>query len=292
MIGKTEGLLGIGKKGFFLSVATFMIVMFALLFSQQFLHKSQGFESSFSERFALQKAAFVSDNASSQAAGLLGARVGFEGSDSASIVKISSDIPCGATASGLSGLKGFAEGEVSSLNNAQLSIDFSNLSSGKQELLFSNGLQMDCNNSSGNSLEFYSTNDSSMPLVFDLNIESTGSLNDVEAWQWQPSGGLEVRIHYRDSTITYLGSGKIDSSIENSFSFNYAGGSLKITAGAFNGHSKALRVEIDNDANVSAEIVSRISLPEQEKPIASYNASLTFRQAGVEKTSSIEPLQD
>lgn len=292
MFGNNEGLRGIGKKGFFLSVSIFMIVMFALLFSQQFLHKSQGFENSFSERFALQKAAFVSDNVSSQAAALLGAKVGFEDSPASSIVRVSSGIPCGASASGLSGFKSFVENEVSQLNNSQLSIDFSRLSEGKQELLFSNGLQMDCNNSSGNSLEFYSTNDSSMPLVFDLNIEGTGSLNDVAAWQWQPSGDLEVRIHYKDSTITYIGSGKIDASIENSFRFNYSGGSLKITAGSFNGHSKALKIEIDNDANVSAAIVSRISLPQQEKPVASYDASTSFKQAGVEKTSSIEPLQD
>jgi len=275
------------SKAFVLSISVFMIVMFALLYSQQFLHKSQGLESSFSKSFALQKAAFVSDNVSSQAAALFGERTGFENSADSSIIILSSSLPCGATPAELSHFKNFAEGEFSSLNNASLSIDFSEASAGVLETDFSNGLKAVCSNSESNSFEVFSTNDSSMPLVFDLNIESSGSLDDVNAWQWQPSGDLEVRIHYKDSAITVIGSGRIDSSIANSYSFNYAGGSLTITAGKVNGNSKALLLSIDNGVQSSASITSRTYLPLQEKPSVFYNAGFSFRQAGVEKTARI-----
>jgi hypothetical protein len=278
------------NNGFVLAVSVFLIVFFALLFSLAFVKHSQGIEGIFQQGFALEKAGFVSDNVFSQAALLLGTGVKVESNASSTVVSLSDSLPSGISQQRLSGFKSFVEGKFAALNNAQISLDLSGISDGKAELLFSNGLRHDLDYSSGSEvIEVFSDSVQGQFSRIDLNINSNASMIDFNAWQWQPSGDLEVKLNYKDSAVTIKAEGKIDSSVLNSYSFNYSNGTLHVEAGNINGR-KALRAWQDSMPEARAKITASVFLPLQESLNYYYNADLNYSQLNAKYNAKLRPL--
>lgn len=281
------------SPGFVLTISVFVIVLFALLFTQEFVQKSQNFSLVFSRGFPMQKALFVSDNVGFEAAKLLQSRINVENSQSSTVVKIYGSMPSGISVQNLSGFKSFVENDFSSLNNADLSVDLAGVSDGESEVLFSNGLQYDFDYSfKDGRADFYSASPSVEISRIDLNLESSNALVDVNAWQWKPSGNLQVSLYYKDSQITVKASGKLDSNVLNTYSFNYEGGSLIVIAGSIEGKGRALRIEKDSDLNDSVNFSISSSFPLQDGLSYYYNAGLSFKQLGADVEAKIRPLSD
>ena len=217
------------SKGFVLAISTFLIVFFALLFTQQFLQKSQNIEGVFSENLALQKSSFVAGNVLFEAASLLNTKVRVSNEGVLTAIAFSDALPSNVNSQAILDFKSFAESDFARQNNASIFLDVSGISDGKAEIVFSNGLQHDFDYSEGDGrIDFFSASPQVKVSRIDLNIASLDAIVDFNAWQWNPSGDLEVSIYYKDSAVTVKAAGRLDSSVLNSYYFNYLGGSLRI----------------------------------------------------------------
>ena len=277
------------EKGFVLTISVLMIVLFAFLFSQAFSQSSFRQDAVFSQSSSLEKSAFLADNVSFEAAGFLGARV-FSESDSSNTVIHISDFFSQPLRSRLVELKEFAENDFAKANNAGISLDVSGLSDGTAELYFENLAEYGFTYGELEIVDFYSIQPSAEFSRIDLNIQSAGALSDVNAWQWNPEGNLELNLYYKDSAVTVKTSGRLDSSAENLYVFNYAGGSLRVSAGSFDGRENALRIEKDSGVDDLIPFSLSAFYPLQESLEYYYNGEASVEQLSSQKTSRLVPL--
>jgi len=281
------------RRGFLLTVSVLLIVIFALFFSQQFLQKSEGLSKAGSQVKGLERTAYSAELLSLEAAKIIGTRASItSGSESGTAeVTVSDSFPCGKNIQKLSEFRQIAEGDFAGLTNSEISADFSRLLDGKSELIFSNGLYFECSYApSGQHAEIYSVNDASVPERIEITMDSNGSMNDVNAWQWDPSGDLEVSIDYTDSTIAVRASGRIDSSEQSVYSFNYSGGSIRIIAGEIGGRKGSVKIEKDNGLELDSSLSIKAILPSEGLFESHFDSEITVKQLGFEKTSRLRPL--
>ena len=277
------------EKGFVLTISVLMIVLFAFLFSQAFSQSSFRQDAVFSQSSSLEKSAFLADNVSFEAAGFLGTRVFSESDSSNSIIHIS-DSFSRPLRSKLAELKDFAENDFAKANNASVSLDVSGLSDGTAELYFENLAEYDFSYEEPERVDFYSIQPSAEFSRIDLNIQSAGALSDVNAWQWNPEGDLELNLYYKDSAVTVKTSGRLDSSVENLYVFNYAAGSLRVSVGSFGGKENALRIEKDSGVDDLIPFSLSAFYPLQESLEYYYNGEASVEQLSSQKTSRLVPL--
>jgi len=281
------------SRGFVLAISVFLIVFFALLFTQEFLQKSQSIEGVFSENLELQKSSFVVGNVLFEAASLLNTKVRASDEGVLTAIAFSDALPSNVSSQAILDFKSFAESDFARQNNCSIFLDVARISDGKAELVFSNGLQHDFDYSEGDGrIDFFSASPQVKVSRIDLNIASLDSIVDFNAWQWNPLGNLQVNIYYKDSAVTVKAAGRLDSSVLNSYYFNYSRGSLRVFAGLVNGKSSALRIEQDSDVNNATQVRFTAFIPLQKDLNYYYDSSLKYEQLGSVYGTKLAPLKD
>ncbi|HZX34427.1 MAG TPA: hypothetical protein VFF09_03530 [archaeon] len=274
------------NKGFVLSFSTFLIVSFLLLFAFYYAGKVQRSDSMVSASFGTEKAGFVADDIDADFNRLLGTRVSVSRSAALSAIFIKDRMPPDINKSKIQAYDSFAENVYAGQQNASISLATENLSDGRTELLFSNGLEYDYNYGSSNIIRLYAPNSDSNALSFDINVNINASSTSFSAWAWQDAtGDLNVNLNFVDQNVSneVHHSGKVDSSIENVFTWNYSGGGAFILrVGNIGGNLRALQAE-ESFADSSAAHLSVKSVvpfvPENFRWF--YNADMNYSQGSV-----------
>lgn len=279
------------RKGFLLTVSVLLIVVFSVLLAQQFAGKTQSLAKAGLEMQPLERASYTAELLSFEAAKIAGTSASVIQSEDSTVLEISGSFPCGKSLQELANFRQIIEGSFAESQNLEVSADFSSILDGKSEISFSNGLNFECSyEEPSQGIEVYSVNESSIPSKISIIMDSNASLNDVNAWQWNPSGDLEVEIDYTDSSMTVKASGKISSEGQSVYSFNYPEGSMRIIAGTVDGRKGALRIEKDSGLSFESGLLLKAFLPPQGSFTGSFGPEIKVQSNGIEKSSALRPL--
>ncbi|MFH1255981.1 MAG: hypothetical protein V1494_01680 [Candidatus Diapherotrites archaeon] len=281
-----------GKKGFVLTLSAILLLSSVLLFSQFYLNKTALQNSEILEGFHSSKAAFLLDDISSDFNKLLGASVDINRGSSSLRISVKDRLSGDYNKMNVLSLQSFLQKGYAEKQAASISLDLNRLVDGQTELVFSNGIHYDFSYDQ-NFFLFHKPSSSTNATAYDLNVSVNAFSDYYIPWAWNPSGDLSVSFRYSDqnslSSINY--SGKVDSSIQNNFTFHYNDGTqLVVSVGAIGSSLKALRLSKTFSANSSRATYSfNAFLPaDNRKPFyAFYDADLNYSQLDVNSFSKI-----
>ncbi|MFH1390955.1 MAG: hypothetical protein ABIH20_01450 [Candidatus Diapherotrites archaeon] len=276
------------NKGFIISFSTFLVAGFLVLFSIFYVGLVEKQEISILETFSVEKAGFVADDIDYDINTILGTYIDVNRGSSLTTIKILEKLPADTNKLQLIDYSSFVDVNYSGQQNASIELHLDNLIDGKTELVFSNDLQYDYGYSGDSNVLFYKPSSDTQVLTYDINININDSSLIVTPWTWQDiTGDINVNLNFVDQNasneVHY--SGKLDSSIENTYNWNYSGiaeDSFYIKIGAFGGNSKALQLTEsigDSSSQAQVSIISTINSPVSLKWY--YDADLNYSQGDV-----------
>ena len=276
------------KKGFVISLSTILIFSIVLLFAVFYESLVQRNNSFVLESFETQKAGFAADDIASDLNRLLGTGIRASHDKNALQLSFSDSLPAKISKTELGNLENFIDSNFARQINSNIDVNFDMLLDGNTEIIFSNGLRYDYNYGTVNSVMFYAPYKDTNAARYDINITVNAASIDSSAWAWNSNGDINVNLSFTDqnSGLSVAYSGKLDSSIENTYQWNYSavsGDSFYIKIGELGEHEKALRIiEAITNSDARAEINVNAVLPLPSHEIEwHYNADYNYSQNDV-----------
>jgi len=275
-------------KGFVISFSTVLLASFLVFFAIFYSGLVAQQETSLVSTFAIEKAGFVGDDIDYDVNTILGTHVDANRGSSLTTIKILDKLPADTNKLQLVDYNAFVDANYSSQQNANIEIDVSSLVDGKTELLFSNSLQYDYSYSSDPTIDFYKPSADTEVLTYDINININDSSIVVTPWTWQDiTGDINVNLNFVDENVLneVHYSGKLDSTIENTYQWGYsgaAGDDFSIKIGSISGNSKALQlIESIDDPSSQAGVTVQATISSPSSLKWYYNGDLNYTQGDV-----------
>ncbi|PIN85561.1 MAG: hypothetical protein COV47_01485 [Candidatus Diapherotrites archaeon CG11_big_fil_rev_8_21_14_0_20_37_9] len=283
------------KRGFIFSIST-LIITATILASAMFVYNLNAVdEAHIGENFSIEKAGFVAEDVISDINAILGTSVDVNRGEQFTRFSFRTKIPADINNNELNNYAAFAVGNYASAQNADINVGVSNLTDGISELVFSNGMQYDYNYITDSTVQVYMPNGDTGFVAIDINVYISGSSVGANAWTWQDAtGDINVNLYFTDlnasNTVTY--SGKLDSSIENTYSWDYnatTGESFYITIGAIGNDTNAIRLinSINAPGVIASADIGATSVSGSAELSWWYDGNVSYSQKGMEISKSI-----
>ncbi len=283
------------KQGIVLSLSTILILVVLVWFSIFYSNKVQRQEENIIKSFEIEKAGFIADDLINDLNYLLGTSIDANQGENYTKIHFNDLLPSQTNKLELIDWNNFIDENYSKQQNTTIDLNLNNLVDGKTELIFTNGLQYDYNYMDSNSILFYKPNSNTNVITYDINVYINDFSVMKNEWNWNPSGDINVNLNFVDlnseSTVNY--SGKLDSSIENTYSWNYSSNPndfFSIKVGLIEGNSRAIQlIESINEPNSFAIISINALIPTPSTELKwFYNADLNYSQGDVNLNKKFE----
>ncbi|MFH1586716.1 MAG: hypothetical protein ABID38_02575 [Candidatus Diapherotrites archaeon] len=282
------------NRGFILAISTVLIALFLLSFSAIYLENSNERNSTISASFSPLKAGFIVDDIENDFNWLLGTEIDINQGAHLTSIYIYDKIPSDQNKYRVIDYADFIETGYAGKQNAAIDLNVDSAADGRSELEFWNGLEYDYGYEGSNQIDFFVSGEDTNALTYDIYVLVNKSSAYSVPWAWDSGGDVNVNLNYVDlnATATVSYSGKLDSSIANSYEFDYSlsgGDTFTIAIGSIAGNSRALRFsENFSVSDARAEIRVRMDQPSiQRRAFAEYPVDLNYSQLDVNYSSRI-----
>ncbi|MCK4884160.1 MAG: hypothetical protein KAS30_04775, partial [Candidatus Diapherotrites archaeon] len=217
------------KKGIVFTFSILLIASILVIFTSFYANSVAKDESNVLLGFAIEKTGFVGDDIDWDVNAILGTHADVN-RGSVTTFHFEDSFPGNVNKLKLQEYGDFVDSNYSGLQNANLTLNLGNLTDGKAEMIFSNGLQYDYDYSA-EEITIYKPSADSEVITYDINVNINAASTATVPWIWQDvTGDINVNLNFADENVSNAVqySGKLDSSIENTYQWDYLGGRFYI----------------------------------------------------------------
>jgi len=281
------------KKGFVLSISTFMIIIFLVSVTSYYQEKNSRNENSIAKINEFEKAILLNDDISTDLNKILGVSIDLNSGETQTAIKYKTKLPTQKNISReLLNLQKFYDANYSLKQNALFATDFNKIADGKTELTIGETrIDYDYDN---NKISFVSPGQSTKANQVDINVNIDASSTSKIPWDWNASGEITVNLIYQDqnalNNVNDFGKLSAYQLQEYVFSFSATpGDEFKIAIGNIDSNYGSLEFSeniIATDA--VAKISTNFTTQNSGNIIAYYDADLNYILGNVIVNKKIE----
>lgn len=285
------------SKGFILSLSTLLFMSVLLYFTFFYVSSIQDNQGNILNTNKLSKANLVRDDILSDINRILGKTITGDRNSTHGLIQIFDKFPLDHNQQFLRNLERFVEGNYANKQNMDIILNVARLVDARQEIIFKSGLRYTYtpDTSDGNNIiDFFVSNRDTNFTSIDINLTVKGRYYDYNAWDYNSSGTINMRINYKDydSNHTFTSEGKLLKTVRNQFLIRFSNSdtnSIRIHFGTIDGNVASLRIIESFDSNAdSAKVAIKALYPTVSEIVWQANADLNLSYQDVNFNQMLE----